>query len=367
MQNKAMNLFKISISCVLAVCLAVPVVFLTPATEAAAETTDEKLADAQARLDAVTAEMDAITAEITSVGENVAKVTSQISDVNEQINAKEEELAQKQEQLGSRMASKYRAGDAGILDLILNSTSFADLASNWFYAEKIMEQDNDLINEVKAVKADLDNQKTELENLQSQQEAQLQALQSKQQEMTDLVTSLDSEVQELLEQQEAEKAAELAAMAAIEAEKNAASNGGSSSGSNSSSYTGNLVDQSSDVGTRIVQAAQSTPAAGYYLCATWVTRVYRNAGAPVIPMGNANDMFYNYCHSSDLSTLQPGMLIACGSSSASPIYGHVGIYIGNGLVMNDGVAGPVSLLTQSLDTFIAWNGDITGVRWGFPW
>lgn len=355
--KKKTNLFKSTLSIILAICLACPVALFGNTTEAFATDTDEKLADAQSRLDAVTAELEQITSEIDTAAQNVADTTSKITEVNEQIEVKQAELEEKQETLGNRMASKYRSGDTGLIDLILSSGSFNDLVNNWFYAEKIMEQDNELINDVKTAKEDLNNQKKDLEALQVQQNAELQSLQSKQNEVTELVSSLDAEVQELLEKQESEKAAALAA-----AQKAAQDN---NSNGNGASYTGQIdTSNISDVGQRIVAACYSTPGTGYGWCAAWVSNVYANAGVGRIN-GNACDMFYAYCTSSDLSALQPGMIIACGKNSygLGQIYGHVGIYIGNGMVMSQ-----LSVVTtQSLDSFIQTHGTITGVRWGFPW
>lgn len=55
--------------------------------------------------------------------------------------------------------------------------------------------------------------------------------------------------------------------------------------------------------------ALTTPSPGAGWCAMWVSQVYYNAGFGYIG-GNADDMYYRYCHSSDRSELKVGMLIA---------------------------------------------------------
>lgn len=77
-------------------------------------------------------------------------------------------------------------------------------------------------------------------------------------------------------------------------------------------------------------------------------------------------MFNAWCYSSDRSALQVGMIVA-DSSRACPqitpglIYGHVGIYVGGGIVMsNEG-----AITSKSLDSFISFYGTGSGVRWGW--
>lgn len=87
----------------------------------------------------------------------------------------------------------------------------------------------------------------------------------------------------------------------------------------------------------LVAASESVPSMGHGRCAMWVNYVYVEAGYPH-PDGNACDLFYKYCNISDLSLIQPGMIIAVPSHTETALgrrYGHVGIYLGNGMVRHD--------------------------------
>ena len=100
------------------------------------------------------------------------------------------------------------------------------------------------------------------------------------------------------------------------------------------------------------------------MCAAWVSNVFSNAGIGHF-YGNACDMFYRWCHSSDQSTIQTGMIIAVaslGGSAAALIYGHVGIYIGGGMVRHN-ISGVVK--TQSLSSWISNLGGLSTPRWGW--
>ena len=359
MDNKQMNtkVFKVSLSIILALTCAIPVGISLPKEEALAEeTTQEKLDNAQAKLDEVNKKLEELQKEFNEVNEKLAATTKQVESVNGQIDEQQQKLEEKQGELSDRISSKYKGGDSTILDLVLNSTSFSDFANNWFLANKVMQSDNDLIDAVKAEKEKLAKQKTDLEELQAQQQLEIQNVQAKQTETTDLINNLDSEVKQLMEQRDAELVA--AAKAAEEAKKAQASSGGST-------YRGSVKAPTADTskGQAIVNACFSTPSPGAGWCAMWVSQVYNRAGCGY-PTGNANDMYWAYCHSTDRSEIQAGMLIAVPSNNqgaAGRTYGHVGIYIGDGMVM-DNIG---YIRTISLDGWISQNNMYYTPKWGW--
>ena len=105
-------------------------------------------------------------------------------------------------------------------------------------------------------------------------------------------------------------------------------------------------------------------------CAAWVTGVYKAAGARVIPYGDAIDMWNTYksTGSTSQNNIPPGAIV-CGSGSGymGSIYGHVGIYIGNGLVANN--VGHFSI--ESLAQWSSWQtatcqGHRGWIGWVYP-
>ncbi|HGZ4994790.1 TPA: CHAP domain-containing protein [Enterococcus faecalis] len=128
---------------------------------------------------------------------------------------------------------------------------------------------------------------------------------------------------------------------------------------------GKEYEASSEVQKKIVNAAYVTPPPGMGWCAMWVSQVYQNAGLGYIG-GNANDMYRNYTFTSDKSKLKVGMLVAVESSSSGgslgATYGHVGIYIGDGKVMDN--IGRIRVTT--IDNWIATFCKHHPVGFGFP-
>lgn len=123
----------------------------------------------------------------------------------------------------------------------------------------------------------------------------------------------------------------------------------------------------------IVNACKTTPWPGKSLCATWTTRVYAAAGYSVHGNGNSQlgsqgygASYYPSRATTDLSQIQVGMLVSAqygSNTSAGNTYGHVGIYIGDGMVMDSVSSG---IRTISLSDWVSQNNR-GWVVCGYPW
>lgn len=230
-----------------------------------------------------------------------------------------------------------------------------------------------LINDVKRAKAELDSQKAQLESqksdleqLKEQQSQELAAVQAKQDEASSIVANLSDDVRALMEKRDAEILAaaeeEKRQAAAAEAARKAAAAASSNRGSSGVSGTVSSGNASSK-GQAIVNACYRVGSPGSGLCAMWVSQVYNAAGYGYSG-GNANNMYWNFCTSSNKGDLQPGMIVAVSTwtgTSAGRVYGHVGIYIGGGMVMHN----VGSIQTMGLDTWINTYGTTVTPRWGW--
>lgn len=106
------------------------------------------------------------------------------------------------------------------------------------------------------------------------------------------------------------------------------------------------------------------------MCAAWVTGVYQAAEAPEIPWGNGIDMWNTYQNTGNTSmeNIPPGAVV-CGSGSGpmGELYGHVGIYIGDGLVANN--VGRFSI--ETVEDWASWQsatcqGHTGWIGWVYP-
>ncbi len=353
------------------------------AASATKETTDA-LNDAQAKYNEVQSQLNAIASEYQALAEELNKTMGDIESVQNDIDAtqaeiekKQEELEQKQSTLSARVSESYKSGGNDTLTLLLSSSSFDELISNVYYLDKMNERDRATITEIQEIqdelaskKEELENQKSDLEALKDEQTQKLNEMSAKKDEVQTVLDGLDSDVKELMAKRDAELLAsqqdeEAARKRAEEAKKAQQSGSGSGSSSSGSSSSGSAGTGGGGTGSasKVVYWAQHTPSPGAGLCAWWVADVFCNAGLGNVP-GNACDMYANYCFSSNRSNLKTGMIIAVSShpfTSAGAIYGHVGIYVGGGTVM-DNIG---YIRTCSADYWINFYNTTVTPRWGW--
>lgn len=361
---------------------------VTQAEIDAAKTNYDKL---KATLDEIAQEYASKVATLNETAQKVEDVNTQISDTQAQIDAKqteidakEKEIADKRSELGKRMSDAYKSGPTGALEVLLSSGSFDELVSNIYYLDKITEKEHAIIteidelkgelvtqqNELKTKESELQTQKSELEALKSTQYQQVQEAQAKQDEATNLVNEAAANLQGLQDQQQKEFE-EMLARARQAQENNIANSGGGvpvgtgGTGGTASTPSGGSAGTGSSSGSlsRVISAAYATGSRGPGYCAGYITDVFRNAGFGFIG-GNANDMYWAYCYTSDRSQLQPGMIVAVPTSpwGLAQIYGHIGLYIGNG-VIRENATGPIT--ETSVDAWIRTNGGWSTPRWGW--
>ena len=338
----------------------------------ATDETNAALAEAQERFEEVAAELERIGQEYADLAaqhsrtlDEIERVTKEIADLEKEIERKQAEIERTQARLGARMSSAYKSGNSGVLDLLFSATTFDELTSNIYYLDKISESDRQMVQTIKDTKAALEDdkrrleeQRKQLEDLKQQEEEELKRIQEKQAEVQELLNHIDAEVAELLEKRDSEILAAKEAAEEAERQRQASMAAGGVYGEVDYGYA------STGSQSAVVDAAAWTPSTGVGYCAAWVSNVFANAGVGLI-YGNACDMYWAYCYSSDLSEIQPGMIIAVPTepySYAAILYGHIGIYIGGGIVRH---CSSGWVMSQSLDSWISEFGVTSTPRWGW--
>ena len=328
---------------------------------------EEQLKDVQSQLDQIGDQFQALSEKQDKTIGEIEGVQAKIDDTQKDIEEKQVELEEKQEILARRVTATYKDGPTNTLALVLSATTFEQLVSNAFYADKINASDQRAIDEVHAIqnelgrkKTELEQKKSELEQLKAQQDEQLKEMQAKQTEVSKLVDGLSKDVKDLMSKRDSEY---LASVQEEERQRELANQAKTQSGG-TTSIPGS-GQQSAGTGSQqaVVNACRSTPSPGAGLCAWWVSDVFINAGVGSFS-GNACDMYSAWCTSSSKANLKVGMIVATPShphSSAGRIYGHVGVYVGGGTLMDN--IGYIRSI--NIDSWISYYGATVTPRWGW--
>ena len=163
----------------------------------------------------------------------VKDLQAQIKVTEKSIEQKEEEYNKQKELLDARVIALYKNGENSYLEIFLSSSSLKDFLSKYYYAEALMNADKEFMQkvtdekkEIEATKAELEKNKSALDDALSQQRIKQNSLERLKNEKQTYVAQLTAEEKE--NQQEIEKfeedkrkiQAELKRIAEEEAKKN---------------------------------------------------------------------------------------------------------------------------------------------------
>ena len=355
----------------------------------------------QAQLDQASQQLMSLYGEAEQAGYDLDNVTRDLNNTNDQITDLEGQISEQQTQLVTKksqlcdiLASQYKMGDeTGLLSLILSSDSFGDLVSNIHYANKISEQKQGAIKEVRELQESLEQNKSSLEEQRIQQEQLVADQQAKADSANQAAAQaqayydqLSDEVKQKLAEEEAERRAaaekeaqEAAAAAKKKAEEEAASNqnnasnsnngGNSSNSSNSNSNNSNSGGSSNNNASK-PNSGGGTPApsgsasamvsralgvvgsgyrwSGYVWTGSTSSSAFTCSGLVDYALGlptnsNSPESYFGSVRyiTSDVSALNYGDLVFYTYAGRYP--GHVGIYIGGGQIVDSCPGGGVQI------------------------
>lgn len=122
-----------------------------------------KMHEIEAKIGSIADEITDIILKIEDNDKNIDRLNSEIEAKNIEISETQAKLTQKEEEYGERLRAMYKQGNAGMIDTILGSESIADLISRTDAILKIAKIDKQLLDEIQAIKDELDRQKAELD------------------------------------------------------------------------------------------------------------------------------------------------------------------------------------------------------------
>ena len=281
---------------------------------------DRAKAQAQALLnliDKLDEELSAATEDYNYANQELDDTKAAVKKTTANITKAEKDLQTAQDQLNQRLVNIYKAGDLTMLGVILNTSSFTDLISRIDQMQRLGKQDSHLIGQVKGYAQKVVDRKAELETeLKEQQAYADQAEVAKQKVLTQLEKqkkALKGKEKQIaqLKKAEAARQAKLAAEARARAKF-------------LKSRPGIVIGTAMKyLGVPYVWGASSPRG---FDCSGLVKYCFAKVG---ISLPHSSAMQYRYGTHVSRSQLRPGDLVFF----YNPIH-HVGIYIGNGNMIN---------------------------------
>ncbi len=281
---------------------------------------DKAKTDAQALsnlIDQLNVELGAATEAYNYANQQFKDTQAAAKKTSTELTRAEKDLASAQNQFNQRLVGVYKSGNLGMLSVILDANSFSELVTRLNQLARISKQDSELVKEIQGYEAQTTDRKAKLDSeLQQQKTYQAQTAAAKQMVLDQLAKQ--SKALKGKEAQIAQlKKAEAARQAKLAAEARAAK-------VFAASRPGKVVSMAMQyLGVPYVWGGSSPRG---FDCSGLVQYVYAKVG---ISLPHSSRMQYGYGSPVARSQLKVGDLVFF----YNPIQ-HVGIYIGNGRMIN---------------------------------
>ena len=235
---------------------------LSPTIALAKPTAAEKQAEAENalnQLNAMQEKLDVASANYFTALDEQQQAQAKMDEAQARIDEANGQIDDLQGKLGSRARSMYRTGSATFLDLLLGATTFQAFTSNWDLLNDMNQDDADMVQQTKDLKAEVEQQKAEYaeqERVAAEKAQEMEAVVAESERLVaqtqSVYDNLSAEAAQLLAQEEAareeqqrrEAEAELARQQAADptgtggAPAADTSGGGSTSGDSSNTSSG---------------------------------------------------------------------------------------------------------------------------------
>lgn len=148
------------------------------------ETLNNKIEELNTKIEQLDNEISPIVSKMNENEDKINTLNGEIDETNVQVDKAKEDIAEQEEVLGNRLREVYKSGgEVNYLSIILSSSSLSDLISKVSSAKRVIELDNEMVEELNDKKADLD--------------AKVESLQTKADEIKDINKELKKQQDEI--------------------------------------------------------------------------------------------------------------------------------------------------------------------------
>ena len=167
------------------------------------ENWQQVIEDVSAKLKQIQADLDAANARLQSIQTKQAEINAQIAQTQNEIVKMEAYLKTRQDVLNRRVRAIYMHGQLNYLEVILGANSFSDFANRVELLKRVIRSDYNLILEIQKQKAAIEAKKAQLE----EDKRQLDALAAEAEKTRQVIAKKKAEQQKVLDAAKSNKAA----------------------------------------------------------------------------------------------------------------------------------------------------------------
>ena len=316
--------------------------------------------------------------EMHTLDAKASELSVRISETNTQLAEQNKKQQQQYDEMKLRIQYMYENRDRSITESVMGSGDMSQLLNSMEYYQKIYDYDRNQLNEIKSTRDRIQKLSDDLNKELDEVKVAEDQMSAKRSEVSELVNSKQAIIASLnndiavtaksiadtasqrvaAEQSITDEQNRIAAEEAARAEaarqeaeraaaaRRAAESYNSNSSGGSGSYTPGTYNSPSGhnategLASLIAYNARNNisnfpSTAGW--CAAWVSGVYSRSGAST-PYGNAIDYWnkWSYSGSTSMDNIPVGAaVISSGAGYDGSIYGHIGIYLGGGMVASN--------------------------------
>ena len=139
--------------------------------------------------------------EIDTLQNKVDDLQAQIKSKERDIKQKEEEYTEQESLLDARLIAIYENGETSYLNVLLTSSSMTDFLAKYYAASELIEYDKELIRQTKEQKAQIEAEKTALEDAKKELDTSLIQKEAKSTELKSLKNEKQTQVAKLTEEE----------------------------------------------------------------------------------------------------------------------------------------------------------------------
>lgn len=272
----------------------------------------------------------------------LSKIEASIEENQAKLDATSVKLGEMQDRLETRIVKIYRNGSVNVLDVLMETNDLNEFLTKFDMLTKVGEQDRDDLDQVKMLKEQVEQARTQLASDKATQSTLVDQVST---EKADIEAGLDQRKQmlsgiegDIAQLQAQEQAAQAAALQAQQAATASESSGGGGGGgfvgpANPSTSGGAVGIAMQYLGVPYVWGGADPSG---FDCSGLVMYVYGQMG---ISLPHGATAQYAAGTPIDFSDLQPGDLVFFGSGGG--YMSHVGIYIGGGSMIHAPFEGTV--------------------------